>query len=238
MPIHDSLSKTFPINISRQVSQYSLAAAVAGVSMFALAQPAHGEVIVTKKTLAIPLGIAGVDIDLNNDGVTDFRLFASYFSFSGTSLHVSGGGVAGTFYASALARGAEIGPSAHFSSSVFERIERGTGGYLNHKFNGKWGGNVKNRYLGVRFVINGETHYGWIRLTVSIPSNPRNFMTGTITGYAYETVANKPIKAGTSATATAPVHAQERQAGPSLGMLAAGAEAMPLWRRERPLSLR
>src|SRR5262249_9624560 len=154
----------------------------AGVSMLALAQPVQGEVIVTKKTIPITWGIAGVGIDMNHDGVTDFRFFATYFSFSGTSLRVSSGEVAGYFFASAFGRGAKIGPSANFfpRSNSFKRIERAYGGYLNHTFKGDWGGNVKNRYLGVRFLIKGETHYGWIRLTVSIPSDPRDGMSGTI----------------------------------------------------------
>src|SRR5215475_12650352 len=186
-------------NLNRQVSLYSLAAAAAGVSMFSLAQPCAGEVVITKKTIPVPLTCCGgVDIDLNHDGITDFKLYGTYFSFSGTSFHVEGSAVAGTFYASALRRGAKIGPSAHFNSDTFARIERATGGYLNHKFIGKWGDNDKNRYLGVRFQIAGTTHYGWIRLNVNIPANPTHFMTATITAYAYETVANKPILAGTA----------------------------------------
>lgn len=234
----DSAKKASSNILTRQVAQYSLAAAVAGVSMLALTQPAAGEVVVTKKTILIPFGIAGVGIDINHDGATDFRFFATYFSFSGTSLHVSGGGVAGSFYASALGREAKIGPSKHFSSSSFERIERATGGYLNHKFLGNWGDNLKNRYLGVRFAINGETHYGWIRLTITIPSDPTHFMTGTITGYAYETVPNKPILAGT-ASHTAKLDLPDgvqNQFRRSLGMLALGADALPRWRREEAVT--
>jgi hypothetical protein len=39
----------------------------------------------------------------------------------------------------------------------------------------------------------GKTHYGWARLSVSL-----NFdkFTALLTGYAYETIANKPIIAG------------------------------------------
>jgi len=60
-------------------------------------------------------------------------------------------------------------------------------------------------------------------------------MTAKITGYAYETVPNKPILAGTAATAIAEVQAPEnvnRKAGPSLGVLAVGADGLHLWRRE------
>ena len=169
----DSGKKASANNLSRQIGLYSLAAAAAGVSLLAIAQPAAGEVVVTRKTIPIPIiCCGGVGIDMNHDGVTDFTFIGSYASFSGTSFRVQNSGVAGTFYASALARGAEIGPSAQFNSGSFARIERATGGYLHHKFHGNWGDNAKDRYLGVHFLIDGETHYGWIRLTVAISANP------------------------------------------------------------------
>lgn len=53
-----SASKASSNNLNRQIAQYSLAAAVAGVGMFALVQPAAGEVVLTKKAIHIPLGLA------------------------------------------------------------------------------------------------------------------------------------------------------------------------------------
>ena len=134
-------------------------------------------------------------------------------------------------------RGAEIGPSAQFeSASPYPAgIERGygveSGG--SDRLVGNWGGNPKNRYLGVRFQIKGQTHYGWVRLTVI--TEPGSFWSATITGYAYETVPTKKIKAGTAATSatdTNAPNATRTAKGPSLGMLAAGADALPVWRRE------
>jgi hypothetical protein len=63
-------------------------------------------------------------------------------------------------------------------------------------FMGPWangGKGVKKHYLGLRFDINGETHFGWARLNVSV--QPTN-VTATLTGYAYETITNKPIITG------------------------------------------
>jgi hypothetical protein len=73
----DSARKASSSQPSRQLSLYSAAAAAAGVSMLALAQPAAGEVVVTKKT--IPL-IGNVSIDINSDGISDFA-FYDHFSF-------------------------------------------------------------------------------------------------------------------------------------------------------------
>ena len=55
---------------------------------------------------------------------------------------------------------------------------------------GPWA-NVADRYLGLKFQIKGKTHYGWARLTVDWIK-----LSATLTGYAYETVADKPILIG------------------------------------------
>jgi len=231
-------------DLNRKAGLYSLAAAAAGVSILALAQPANGEVVITKKMIPIPAnqGQYGVGIDLNHDGVNDF-----YFDFRSATLQPNfrtlnitavQGELIGfssyepnNVYASALRRGAKIGPSAPFSFVPNVVVERSyPKGASSEKLMGEWGGDPKNRYLGVRFLIKGEYHYGWIRLTVhTLP------MSATITAYAYETVPNQAILAGTAEIETAEVQgskANQTQAGPSLGMLAAGAEGLPLWRRE------
>ena len=74
--------------------------------------------------------------------------------------------------------------------------------------------NVTNRYLGFKFKIRGATHYGWARLDVSVTNGT---VVGTLTGYAYETIPNKPIIAGkTKGPDVITVHPG------SLGVLAAG----------------
>ena len=59
---------------------------------------------------------------------------------------------------------------------------------------GQWG-NATNRYLGLKFAINGQTHYGWARLTTSCVYSQHQ-CNALLTGYAYETVANKGIITG------------------------------------------
>lgn len=85
------------------------------------------------------------------------------------------------------------------------------------------GVNVRNRYLGLSFKINGKTHYGWARLNVKLM--PYHGFTATLTGYAYETIPNKPIIAGKT---TGPDIVTVQPA--TLGQLAAGAAAIPAWR--------
>jgi hypothetical protein len=59
------------------------------------------------------------------------------------------------------------------------------------------GKGVKNAYLGIKFEIDGEFHFGWARLTVATLQKKDNpSFTVTLTGYAYETVAGQGIVAG------------------------------------------
>ena len=47
----------------------------------------------------------------------------------------------------------------------------------------------------MKFTINGKVHYGWARLSVTNLKGKFR-ITATLTGYAYETIPNKPIIAG------------------------------------------
>ena len=52
-------------------------------------------------------------------------------------------------------------------------------------------------YLGLQFLINGETHYGWAAVDVVFDTSQRPWtFSATLTGYAYETVAGQSIAAG------------------------------------------
>jgi hypothetical protein len=115
---------------------------------------------------------------------------------------------------------------------------------------GPWGGTnnngVKNRYLGLKFTIDGETHYGWARLTVAKGKRGSQVVDAILTGYAYETVANKPLYAGVLPFANPTSNEMKRQNDDakvmdahrddpatvpgSLGLLARGAEAISIWR--------
>ncbi len=253
----DSAKKISSSHLNLQVGLYALTAAAAGVTMLALAEPAAGEVIVTKKTIPIPMTSSDlphpVKISMANNGVDNIAFNLSSFppttgrpSFFrnldvGGASSNAGAILTGTFiaYTPALRRSGKVGPSAYFSGAVIEQSITSGGnanpnGFVNG-FRGYWGGNPKDRYVGVRFQLNGETHYGWIRLTVTTHANHHPVISATITAYAYESVPNKPIFAGTAASSAAEVYVPqqaEHQSGPSLGSLAAGAEALPVWRRE------
>jgi hypothetical protein len=63
---------------------------------------------------------------------------------------------------------------------------------------GAWGNLplLPYRRLGVKFEINGKTHFGWARMIAKVSGVK---ITATLTGYAYETVPNTTIIAGKKA---------------------------------------
>lgn len=248
--------------LHHRMKWYSLAAAAAGVSTLALSQPADAKVVITNKNIPIPFCTnvfpCSVPIDLNGDGVNDFKVsLISSYDYALASLHLNvaaqnGGGVMGAAagkngpYASCLLRGAKVGASDHFLAGK-DTIEdsyiyyRSISSHGPKKLYGEWGGNHPNRFLGVNFKINGQTHYGWIRITVKTVMASVQFpiMTATITEYGYETIANKSLGAGLASADPADDEVQaiaDKPRHPSLGTLALGADGLPLWRREETLS--
>jgi len=217
-------------SVHHQLNMYALAASAAGVGVLALAQPLEAKIVYTKTHQSISLN-SRYKLDLNHDGITDFVL--SNFYGSGESswggflaIAVPRGNAvmtsfAGSSFASALAAGIKIRANSKFNARSFVLMADSWAGVLVSGRLGPWL-NVKNRYLGLRFAIDGKTHYGWARLNASCGDLRCQ---GLLTGYAYETIPNKPIITG-------------RTKGPdvitvepaSLGHLAAGSWAIPAWR--------
>jgi hypothetical protein len=237
-------------SLRHNLNMYALAATAAGVSLLALVQPSEGEIVYTKTHHVIGWNRA-YQLDLNHDGVIDFLIlhFGSSMRSGGSLLtkEAFGNAVQGSWfsntlttgsrllpYDAALKPGAPIGPGQGFISCGAcngETMARGD--------QGNWF-NVKNRYLGLRFQIRGRNHYGWARLNVQVDRKHR--LTALLTGYAYETIPNKAIQAGQTASQgvldpasrepqqsepqnTAVKEARPRRA--SLGALAIGAQSIP-----------
>jgi len=190
-------------SLHRRLNAYALAASAAGVGVLALAQPAEARIVYTPAH--VKFESTTYDLDLNHDGVTDFVFGLSsscdtdrclyLFSIYGPH-HTGGNDVAFDgphIYplAQALPRGAVIGSKRRFVPVAGMAQATYRGGKLTER--GHWI-NVTDRYLGLKFLINGETHYGWARLNVRVKYPFLIF--ATLTGYAYETIPNKKIIAG------------------------------------------
>ncbi len=183
-------------SIRQSFSSFAIATILA-VGLLALALPAAAEIVYTPTNITIEGNGSSYNLDLNNDGVTDFTFtltavpricdppgFCGWVFFTLVETPVSGNGAEGSPPAR-LTLGNQIGPSQSFYGGT------GTMVCLCGQDNWNNGLNGKHGYLGLSFQIDGETYYGWAKIAV-------NIKTGVVTlgGYAYETVANMPIKAG------------------------------------------
>jgi hypothetical protein len=247
-PRNRSVPSTLPGSVRQQVNLYALAAGAAGVGMLALARSAEAKIVYTPAHIKIAPN-STVSLDLNHDGKNDFT-FKNVLSISSNApsfrsdrlsiIAANTNQVAGLArYASALVAGVKIGTSAAFSGgSLSMAFGMDQGGSL--YCDGKWN-SVQNRYLGMKFTIAGQTHFGWARLNTRCDLYK---VESVLTGYAYETVAGEAITTGQTKDDSDQAGALSnidfsalqspaaRQAG--LGMLALGAPALSIWRREEP----
>jgi hypothetical protein len=245
---------------------YAAAATAAGMGMFA-GTPADAEIVVTHTNTAISPSVALdlnhdgiVDFNLTkwkaNASIDLFSYLlvchegyqvASHQCLSSSSQPNAANGVRGTSQGALdLPFGAPIGPSQQFAGKK-GRVLMGGRNFASFSsihdqtWYGPWvagGAGVKNRYLGFKFKIGSQFHFGWARVTVT--TTARDGFSATLTGYAYETIPGKPIHAGATSDApqaaleSAPktIEPQGADLRASLGMLSLGSMGLSIWRRE------
>jgi hypothetical protein len=230
---------TLPVNtkLNQALTTYVAAATAAGVAMLAVSSSAEAKVVYTPTHTYVE---GNTPIDLNHDGTTDFMLGFHELSkalvltvqaeVTGNEIQVGrGGAVAGIF-------GQPVGPGCKFAATTsgysWGPLMADGGSYSVTWFFGPWA-NAVNRYLGFKFLINGEVHYGWARLSVGDWIHDKPVI---LTGYAYETEANTKIIdgeiSGTAENLAPPDLLPPAQPFATLGMLARGADSLAIWRRE------
>jgi hypothetical protein len=188
------------------LNRFAIATILAGVGLLALAWPAGAEVVYTPTNVTIGPN-SSYNVDLNNDGIIDFTISASvqfsgvcesdggfikYYTTSVDETPASGNGAMGA-PPTALRLGDQIGPSQPFYGgtgtlrSYYKNPSKcapsATGNWVTHSIH----------YLGLALQINGETFYGWAKLEVDVDPFTAS---ATLLGYAYETIAGRPIDAG------------------------------------------
>jgi hypothetical protein len=247
-------------SINGHLDRYALAACAAGVGMLALAQPAQAKIVYTpahEKFTRFP----PVTLDLNHDGIGDFVLalggrvetgFRSQYAWVYAPRSNNTDEIVATAkrdYAPAVAlrAGERIGPGRLFGGA--DILVAHATNYGRHSSSTLWedqwangGKGLKDRYLGLKFMISGQVHFGWARVTVT--TSGKNF-TATLTGYAYETVPNKSIIAGKTKGPENETRGKQASAAPvvvptptqaTLGLLALGSPGLSIWRRGEPVA--
>jgi len=203
-------------SLLHQLSAYAIAATSAGVGVLALAGSAQAKIVFTAVTMRITNATI---LDFNRDHKPNFLFSTSFWnetSSDGGWLGVAPVGAQNRIwgtgkYASALSSGVLVGPNKKKFQQGHGRMLGWAKGWWGSSSTGPWE-KVTRGYLGLKFVIQGKTHYGW----ACISMKPGWY----VVGYAYETIPNKPIITGKTrgpdATALEPA---------SLGHLARGSAA-------------
>jgi hypothetical protein len=229
-------------SVHHRLNMYASAASAAGVSLLALTRRAEARIVYTPSHVRISQN-STVPLDLNHDGINDFSFsnFYAGWTNSGVGALLLKGAQGNGFWAStssaaALPAGVSIGPKGPFRGyGAMANMFQTAGSFQSW---GPWV-NVKRRYLGLKFLIKGTTHFGWARLNVT---NGHGGFSGTITGYAYESIPNKPIITGKTKEPDEGTGV-DRQSNPAalsmptpkpatLGALAMGAPGLSIWRKK------
>lgn len=244
-----------PWNLEQRLLAYAAAASASLVAT----QPVAAKVIYTPINVKITTG--AVPLDLNHDGVVDFNIADvhgfgnncfTYADFAALRVNGAGNVDAGVMaygassrrWASALGSGAEIGPGQRFANvqnaaAVMVRVSTTCSDGLFHSW-GNWAhpDPLRDRFLGLRFVVSGKTYYGWagFSLVKSGTFVDKNGYGGTyiharLTGVAYEDVPGQAISAGQLQDVAPVVEAAPDRQPATLGLLALGAQAIAIWRR-------
>jgi hypothetical protein len=152
-----------------------------------------------------------IKVDVNHDGIKDFDIQAAVAAvYCGTGsggihavvtvLPATGDAVVANLgNATALDTGVRVGPALTFykyqALMTNSLLSRGCGSYRT----GNWCIGYayscgRAAYLGLKFLVNGQTHYGWAFVTVN--ASIFNGLRVTLEGFAYETIAGQGITTG------------------------------------------
>src|SRR5215469_831823 len=221
--------------LSRPIENRLLAYAVVTAGAVALTTPASASVVFTKTHITFDHGF--LNIDLNHDGSPDFTLHNFSFGTSSTVrvITVKGGSSAAGVITSAK--------SSHWAYRLPRNYPIGTGVVQSFRYQNVYipSGTpfrLQNKFLGLRFKINGQFHYGWARIATR--GNFFSHLTLQLTGFAYETQPDKTILAGdtgSGVTDASAANETELDSGqPSLGVLSLGSRGLNAWRPRKPVA--
>jgi hypothetical protein len=232
----------------KRLRAYAVGAGAVAAGLMAVSPPAVADIVVVPTHIAVgpyssfPINIDGTTaLTLNIPSIHRSTVYCVSENLFATA--ASGAGVVGHGPAkqvAALKFGAVIGPA-----DQFEAGKQGIASGVSCRDFG-WGvggpfANTKDRFLGLKFELNGQTYYGWAGFGVVFPAGGTAELTAVLTAYAYETEPNTPIYAGQSsdnpresrllpANGTAPNAAKLQPA--TLGVLALGSIGLDVWRKQ------
>ena len=186
-------------NLSKRLARYgALTLAIAGVSN------ASGQIVYTDVDPDEGGDQVHFLLDLNGDFITDYEIRHNPSGNGANAIRVhtdvasnavlgmNGGGNYNYPFALDSAAPISSGATDWLQHSTYQTLNWNSCSYSGSQWCG-----VTDKYLGLRFDIGGNTHYGWARLDVGL--DPTNWL---IKGYAYNSTPDEGIAAGDEGTLT------------------------------------
>jgi hypothetical protein len=266
--------RELPEQLHHRLNSYALAAGAAGVAILACSVPVDAAPVCTK----LHIDLVGTDTYALNPAhqrVPPFNVVETYNNVSSLPGAFWNRGFFIPNWAGAMPLlgaknlpadvrfGASIGPGGNFAKGpsygmLFTYGPPGHGTLHHHKGNLHFG---QLNYIGFKFGVAGQSHYGWVRLKVTFkPRTDGKMGIMHLDAYGYETTQDTAIHAGQCSEPeqargpdTQPVHSAGRKLviagkakGPdnlsslaasapqpaTLGLLALGSRGLAIWRRE------
>lgn len=197
----------------KKLTQYS----AASLAFLSAGQTVSGQIIITdvEPDIFIDAPNSFYELDLDNNGLTDFFISATSVSFLSTTAEgvfnnfirgVNADPGSGNFIAGYTAADGFAYPFALNVSDVIDSITpmqsdafqsmaysfyavKNASTVFNIISAGEWLNGETDKFLGFKFLIESEYHFGWARLDVGVDNNAF-----TIKSYAYEASANTGIE--------------------------------------------
>jgi hypothetical protein len=238
---------TLPEALASRLDAYTLAATAAGIGLLGSALPANATPICQNISVVLS-GTDSFALNPANQQIAPFLVVQTRFYYDYESnpmfwnrafFEPNPQGVmlsAANSLPAAVSAGALIGPSGKFAKGnsyglLFtygpgdSYFQYKGGGTLNkHRGNFKFG---QTNYVGFRFLLSGQYHYGWARIEVFLHPYFHEVIAKTgISSYGYETAADTAISAGDCPTP------ELSSNGASLGLLALGEQGFSKWREK------
>ncbi|MFA6617722.1 MAG: T9SS type A sorting domain-containing protein [Candidatus Neomarinimicrobiota bacterium] len=180
--------------LKNKVAGYSV---LAGAALLLTPSAAEGEIIYhDPEDIVVDSSNATVDIDIDQDGSADFKIYYNlYYSYYSSSVSFDINALDQNYVSGQSSSVKKLSNNVLISADnswekkpVFFNVDSAGSTW------GNWPPNSKEQYFGIKFLISGNTHYGWVK--ASVERSVGGDLLLTVHDWAYENTPDTPIKTG------------------------------------------